>query len=202
MIVYVESNFVLEVALEQEQASSAEAILRSAESGKIELAFPNFALSEPFTTVTHRHKERLHMRRALEQMLEELRRSEPHKQIVSDLQPALVMFAATREKDISLLLSTIERILRVGKPLETDVNSFQQALEYRKRFDLSPQDSIIYAAVVSHLQRSTHEEDKCFLSRDRNAFGDNPQIKSELASYNCRYIGSFREGLRFIQRFT
>jgi hypothetical protein len=32
MIVYVESNFVLEIALEQEQFSSAEAILKLADS--------------------------------------------------------------------------------------------------------------------------------------------------------------------------
>ena len=35
MIVYVESNFILEVALEQEQFSSAEAILKLVEENKI-----------------------------------------------------------------------------------------------------------------------------------------------------------------------
>lgn len=56
--------------------------------------------------------------------------------------------------------------------------------------------------VALEQEQASSAEDKCFLSRDRNAFGDNPQIKSELASYNCRYIGSFREGLRFKQRFA
>lgn len=54
MIVYVESNFVLELALGQEQAAFADAILNAAEAKKIELAFPSFALSDPFATVMHR----------------------------------------------------------------------------------------------------------------------------------------------------
>ncbi len=41
MIVYVESNFILEVALEQEQFASAEAILKLVEENKIKLAFPS-----------------------------------------------------------------------------------------------------------------------------------------------------------------
>lgn len=48
MIVYVESNFVLELALGQEQSASAEAILALAEAKKIELVVLGFALSEPF----------------------------------------------------------------------------------------------------------------------------------------------------------
>ena len=56
MIVYVKSNFILEIALEQNQATAAESILALAESGQIELAFSAFALSEPFSTITRRWK--------------------------------------------------------------------------------------------------------------------------------------------------
>jgi basic membrane lipoprotein Med (substrate-binding protein (PBP1-ABC) superfamily) len=51
MIIYVESNFALEIALGQEQSASAEAILSLAEQGKIALVFPGFALNEPLTTL-------------------------------------------------------------------------------------------------------------------------------------------------------
>src|SRR5881394_3448686 len=46
LIAYIESNFVLELALEQEEAPAAQKILELAEKGRIELAFPTFALSE------------------------------------------------------------------------------------------------------------------------------------------------------------
>jgi hypothetical protein len=51
MIVYVESNFVLEIVREQEEAVAASTILTLAESGKLKLAFPSFVLSEPFETI-------------------------------------------------------------------------------------------------------------------------------------------------------
>ena len=51
MIVYVETKFVLEIAREQEQVVSANKILMLAEQGKIELAFPGFTRSEPFSTI-------------------------------------------------------------------------------------------------------------------------------------------------------
>lgn len=58
MIVYVESNFVLEIALEQREASSAEAILGLAENGEIELAIPAVALAEPFSKLGYRNVDR------------------------------------------------------------------------------------------------------------------------------------------------
>lgn len=75
-------------------------------------------------------------------------------------------------------------------------------LEYQRSLNLSLQDSIIYSAVVADLKSQPIEETKCFLSRDRKAFGRDVdhRIKAELRKYNCRYIGSFSQGLDFIQR--
>ena len=48
MIVYVESNFVLEAVLQQREATSVEAILGLAESGKIKLFFRALLLASLF----------------------------------------------------------------------------------------------------------------------------------------------------------
>lgn len=81
MIVYIESNFLLEVALGQKDASSADAILTLAEGDKIKLVFPGFALSESFASVMHVNSERFRLRNSLEAMLKQLKQSgqlEPH----------------------------------------------------------------------------------------------------------------------------
>lgn len=199
MIVYVESKFVLEVALEQEQFPAADAILKLAESGKIAIAFPSFALSEPFATVMHRNRERVELHNRLTVSFGQLRRSEPHKQTINELQPLLVILKNAANREFDLLHSTVARLLKTGKSIELDEACLAQALNYQVLFGFKPQDSIIYSTVIADMQRKASTEAKCFLSRDKLAFSTNPGIKPELATYNCRYIGNFAQGLDFIQ---
>ena len=199
MIVYVETNFVLEIAREQEQVESANQILILAEQGKIELAFPGFTISEPFSTIIRQRKDRKELLRSLQDTLVQLRRSETHRNTTDALEPVLDLLNSAIERDLDLLHSTIERMLRTGRSLETDIANFRQAVDYQKRLDLSPQDSIVYAAVISDITRRPIEEDKRFLSRDNEAFATNLAIRRDLRKYNCRYIGSFVDGLASIE---
>lgn len=91
---------------------------------------------------------------------------------------------------------------------------FKQALTYQTTIALSPQDSIIYASVISDLGKRTKEEVKCFLSSDKKAFpyeelfvdeSDTKdkalaknRIRNALKQYQCRYISTFEDGLKFI----
>lgn len=198
MIVYVESNFVLEVALGQEEASSAEAILTLAENSSIELVFPGFALSEPFSTITHRKREQQRMSSSLAEMVRQLQRSEPHKQVVTDLLPIPNMLTNLAKTETNLLQSTVKRLFQVSRAIETNAAIFEQALVYQFLFELSPQDSIIYATVITDLRRKPRNEIKYFISRNWKDFRDF-SIKYELESYNCQYVENFEDGLSLIQ---
>jgi hypothetical protein len=182
MIVYVESNFVLEMVLRQRDAGPAEQILELAEKGKIELAFPSFALCEPFWTINRRERDQERLSKLLEGMIDQL--------------PTLLANAAKKEKDN--LWATVSRLVDVGTSIETDGTCLKQALEYQKRFDFSQQDSIIYSAVISDIQRRPFTDTKCFISTNYKDFKD-PTIISELNSYNCRYEQSIGKGLNFIK---
>ena len=57
MNVYVESNFVLELALLQEQSSSCEEILSLSEDGRIRLVLPAYSLIEPYETLIRKQKK-------------------------------------------------------------------------------------------------------------------------------------------------
>lgn len=218
MIVYIESNFVLELALGQEQAIFADAILKAAEAKKIELAFPSFALSEPFTTVMHRRGERRRQYDAFLKMLDQIKRSEAFKKIALDVEQLIDVLKQAQKNDFDPLHATIERMLAIGRVIEITTPIFQQALTYQTSLDLSPQDSIIYSSIVSDLAARVPDEEKCFISRDKKAFfGEDirseesdvkdkllskSRIRNELKKYHCRYISTFDDGLKFITSKT
>lgn len=56
MIVYVESNFVLELAFLQEEHESCEELLSLSKSGDIHLVLPTFSIGEPYETWVRRSK--------------------------------------------------------------------------------------------------------------------------------------------------
>ncbi len=72
------------------------------------------------------------------------------------------------------------------------------AIAYQADLRLTPQDSIVYSSVISHMV-SSDPEIKCFLNRNARDFAI-PDIEDvELPKYNCRLITSFPNGLGFIQ---
>lgn len=198
LIVYVESNFVMEIALAQEQAQAARSILALAETAQLELVFPAFSISEPIWAVAKRGEWRKSLfssiKQSVSQLSSDLQRSELYQQEVKTFQPITTALGTMGDEERRLLRETIGRLLNAGRALETNSANFAKVLNYT---DLSLQDAIVYATIVTDLQQRPLQETKCFFSRDQKAFAD-PAIKSELASFNCRYIDGFGNGLSFI----
>src|SRR5438876_4772693 len=151
MIVYIETNFVLEVALEQEQSSAANAIILLSETGKIKLAFPSFVLAESFERVRNEHSNRNNLHASLVKTLNQLQRSEPHKQIMFNLEPVISVLKDSHVRELDLLHSVFDKLLSVGECIEINVSGFRKALIYQNNLDLSPKDSIIYSTIIREL---------------------------------------------------
>ncbi len=58
MIVYVESNFVLELAFLQEEHESCDELITLAESHSIKLVVPAFSIVEPYDVLVRRSRQR------------------------------------------------------------------------------------------------------------------------------------------------
>jgi len=201
MIVYVESNFILEIALEQKESKEARAILSLAEIGKIQLSFPDFALSEPFTSILQLKSQRESFNASSQITLKQLKQSElseMHNQVISALPPVMNLLTQLWIRELDILHSTVELMLEVGQSIQTNAANFKQALMYQGQLGLQPKDSIIYSSVIADLRRQTNEIDKCFLNRNIKDFND-PDIITELRSFNCHYVGSFTQGLNYLQ---
>jgi hypothetical protein len=81
MNVYVESNFVLEQALEQEQCESCQELIGIASAGSIRLVVPAFSLAEPHIALMRRGNERSRLSAELQKHLSELGRSKTYREV-------------------------------------------------------------------------------------------------------------------------
>lgn len=113
MIVLAESNFVLELALRQEQFDHAERILRLAEEGRVRLVLPAYSLVEPYQTLIRRRSERKDLRRKLQSEIKLLGRSRLHGQIVATSESVAQTLDAGTEIERESLEQLLSRLMRV-----------------------------------------------------------------------------------------
>lgn len=193
LTVYLESNFILELALDQEQAAAASAILARAESGEVELAFPAFSLSEPFATVIQRARRRDRFVSTVNEQLRELRRSPYHEDEIEPLTRIPAAIELINAREIERLVEIVERTLAIATLIPTDLPVFRQAMTLRREHDLSVPDSIIYVAVITHLSKNRTSGPHSFINKNSKDFQD-PAIIDTLSNLSCTFLPSFSAG--------
>lgn len=186
------------MAFAQEESDACESIISLAESNSIQLHIPAISVSEPYEVITRRSKTRLELNQRLSSELRQLSRSQPYSQIVERSGDIVSLLATSVEEEKRRLDTTLTRILECSEVLPIDGAILKSALEYQRTLDLSPQDSLVYAAVIRHLSNAPAEL-KCFLNRNSKDFLIE-DIESQLASLGCQMIPQFAHGLEYVQR--
>jgi predicted nucleic acid-binding protein len=198
MIVYVESNFVLELAYLQEEHQSCEEILNLAEEGKIGLVLPAYSVGEPYDSWVRRSKQRSELHERLSRELNELARSKPYLEIPNEFQGITKTLVESGEEEKERLDNAASRILETATVVPIEREVILAAIAFQKTRNLSPQDSIVYASVLSHLVSISMEEPKCFITKNSKDFA-NPDIYTELETYGCKLLTKFSNGLGYAQ---
>lgn len=198
MRVYAETNFILELVLEQEDHSACEGILALAEQTKIALALPAFSLAEASATLARKHAARsrsLSDGEAGRELLQ-LRRSatfSDRTKIVQDSIQTLFLQSLQQERDNLRDLNT--RLLRVATILPLSAGVIEQ-VEKSPFSDLTVPDAIVLFSILA--DPLLGRDQACFLSRDLAAF-DDPDIRRDLQGRQCKFFRSFGDGGRYIQ---
>lgn len=197
MRVYVESNFILEVAFLQEESDYCERILDLAEEGKISLVLPASCITEPYETLIRRRKQRDDLQSRLSLEFAQLARSKPYEEVVRGSSEVVAVLGKAGEESKTRLEDTLSRVLAFADIVHVDRDRYAEALRLQIERGLGPQDAIVYACVLYHLTQAPSDE-QCFLNRNAKDFLT-PEIEEDLHRLHCRLIPSFANGLGFIE---
>ena len=196
MTVYVETNFVLEHAIQQEEYDACAEIISLASKGQITLAVPAFSLAEPHVAIAGKKKARSRLGHELRAQLLELGRSKPYHGIPQMFEALAAVLIARAEFEREGLRGTITKLLSTATVISLDSTTLQSATGMQAELDLSDQDAIVLASVLIHLDlhKPAHS---CFLNRNSKDF-ENPSVEGKLTGRGCKLFGNFAAGLRYI----
>jgi hypothetical protein len=197
MIVYAESNFILELTLEQEELASAENILVAAERGRTTLVVPSFAIHEPFSTIAHRSRIRRQINASIGEQVRQFERSATHAGLATEIRAVAAKLARLEGHELARLQSTVARVLRVATVAPATPPVFASAMDYASGFVLSLQDGMVLASVVDHAAAQPPTEPKVFATRNPKDF-DAPDIVNLLASRGCELAVTFDDAWKRI----
>ncbi len=196
MNVYAETNFVLEMALRQEQCLSCEAIAGLCKDHKILLVIPAYSLAEPYETLIRRHRNRKKLKNSLDTELTQLARTDSYAVKILEIQSLLNLLIRSTEDEMRRLEDVRLGLIEVAETVPLNSEILKSSAEYQKVHDLSPQDAIVYASVLYHLKQ-TKPETACFLNKNSKDF-DDPDISEMLERYRCKLLSRFDHGHQFI----
>jgi predicted nucleic acid-binding protein len=194
--VFVESNFILEIALEQREAPACEGILRLAEASTIHLLLPAYSFVEVHETLTRRRIERGELTRRITTELNQLARSTPLSDRVTASREVLRLLTDATAYESARIDDVKRRIRRASDLLPLNAEVLAAAGPWQSTFDLSPQDAAVYASIRGRLERPPQSL-SAFVSRNPRDFA---KLSSDLALLNCRYFSSFTAALAWLER--
>jgi predicted nucleic acid-binding protein len=195
--VYVESNYVLELAFQQEQSDECEQILRFAELGSISLILPAYCFAESHEKLSRQRDKRIALQRDLDVEIRQLRRTATYGLRIDSLRDISSLLIQSYKEERLRFERFRDRLLQTCQLIPLTQQILVAAAANERRFDLKPQDAIVFAAVMQHLVSQAGEA-SCFLNKNTRDF-DNPDIIEEVRRHHCRMIPRFDDGLRYIR---
>jgi predicted nucleic acid-binding protein len=197
LIVYVETNFILELAYLRSTSDNCERLLDLAREGKISLVVPVFALLEARVAWQGvlRRRTRLHSDVRVE--LGELARSRPLANIGEQSQAFVTALVDTAQDDRSRLESAVTSLIAHATVLAANAETITAALVVEQRLGLLPQDALIYGAILHNLVHAAAGP-KLFVTQNATDFFI-PTVQDELASYGCKLLTKFDAAEAFVR---
>ena len=136
------------------------------------------------------------MKDELEAELRQLARTTTYAHRLSGFQQWTTLLLESADEEAMRLERVRARLVQVAEVIPLTSALLTAAAQYQRQYGLSPQDALVYAAVLAHLKQSSAPE-SCFLNKNSKDF-DDPDVVEELSTYNCKLMPRFDTGYQFI----
>jgi predicted nucleic acid-binding protein len=177
MTVCIETNFVLRLALRQQQWEECDRIVRAAEAGCFTLVLPILSLFEALSMLRRKRDERLKQAADWKKLARELERTEhaPHKQSAAHLVEASTQVTKLLDIDREELAKVTHRLGQCAQMLPLDTAQFATAYEH-ERAGLKSADALILTSILGY--RGNVEGGCFFLTFDSDFKASAPVVEA------------------------
>ena len=197
MRVYLETNFLCELAYSQGQARACKHLLAMGQLGLVQLVVPAYSLIEASTAVAFRQRQEQRLQPELTRLFREHRRSQIAGDLFSTVERVfLPLLATAAETHLAHLTSARDSLLAKASVIPLTAEVVQSAAALEADLALSAQDATVLASVLADLFVSDRAE-SCFLNRNSRDFADS-SIVQQLEELGCRLFTSFDSGHDYI----
>jgi predicted nucleic acid-binding protein len=187
MIVAVETNFLLELALQQPEVDAADTIVRMAEAREIRLAIPAFSFVEACTKLVAQSRRRSALQQDLRIEIGQLIRSRPYRDLeqqFKSLSARLLASNGAHAKELTRIADRLREcasVIALTKEMTKEMSSLESGLQ------LGTGDAFVCASIHRYLKEES-DGPRLFVTKDR----DFQRTKTLLAAVDCQLILGFR----------
>ena len=134
ILLYVETNYILELAFAQEQSESCQRLLEISEQGNSRLVIPAFSIGECFETLVRRSNKRKQLANTVSMELREISRSLSCRSEAVALDSIIRLLIQSLEDDKRRLDETLSRVLAIAEIIPLSNAVVTKAVRHRELF--------------------------------------------------------------------
>jgi predicted nucleic acid-binding protein len=186
MIVIVETNFIIELALEQAEAEQVKSIVEWAEEKRINLAIPAFAFMEAYVNLALQSKRRNDIQNRLRAEIDQMSRSRAYVRLSQSPNSIIQALSSFDTEHRSKLAQVTQRLSAVSQLISVTDEVIEKIPERRDGLDLETGDACICACVECYA-RDLKGAASYFVTKDK----DFERARGLLEAHQCRLITGF-----------
>lgn len=199
MKVYVETNFIIEMAYHQEQHDCCRSIIQLCAKHGVDLVLPSFCVSESYYELVGKRDSRERLIESMNTESDWLAQSSGVEEKRDSIREAVLALEKRSVIEKRNFASDLLEVLQVATLIPLTEQTVREAMSYETTLGLEEQDAVVYASVISDLRATTQGLDRSlFVTKNTNHFLTLPDIKKELHGFNCRILGNFKDCLDFM----